>query len=420
MPRQEVERWFKKVEEKLAHAQHVECKVVYTTISANIDTELLWYTGTRHMDTAKSKYPITGYPKHPGRDTGRKIIDPDISGNRKSRLQKNIASQLGGNLSDNEDIIIRSGKLSDMLIEQVFTLAGCMRGISDPRLWENAIDELQGDIRNIRDMEDKKKIFGKAGKQLEELPNGEEWNEDSEKVSLMDNSISIVPQDMILPNSISGFEKLTVMLLSACFALKRLPSVLKRQALKKLDLSCSGIKEIPQGLEMLVNLKYLNLGDTRGLKDIPVGLLSKLCRLQYLAIHSILKNAEEMRELNKLEVFEGCFFNLGDLNMYACQRKLLYKHFILVCPLLYSGHNKYIPPASSKLVTFERIELNPRDVIILPYDVQQLHLKQCYGVRCLNDIGLRAAIDLKGCEVEFCDELETVFSSVISFGHSSI
>ncbi|KAK8329745.1 hypothetical protein V6Z12_A11G344700 [Gossypium hirsutum] len=141
-----------------------------------------------------------------------------------------------------------------------------------------------------------------ARMQLKELPNGEEWSEYLEKS---------------LPNSISSLEKFEVLLLlNACRELESFSPVLKLQALKKLNLERTGLKERPQGLEMLL------------LKKIPTGLLSKLCRLQYFVIHSILKNSEEMRELNKLEVFEGRFCNVGDLSTYAAQRKMLYKYSI--------------------------------------------------------------------------------------------
>ncbi|KAK8589056.1 hypothetical protein V6N13_087934 [Hibiscus sabdariffa] len=293
----------------------------------------------------------------------------------------------------------------------------------------------------------RKRFMVKAGKELKELPHEEEWSEDLEKVSLMCNSISTIPQTMkcpkfrrlttlllahnslkeipnsffehfpnlkildlsrndfeSLPNSLSSLEKLTVLLLTACFHLKSLPSLSKLQALKKLDIDCSGVKEIPEGLEMLLNLKYLNLGGP--FKDIPIGLLSKLFRLQYLAIHSIL-NAEHIRELSKLEVFEGCFSNIGGLNIYAYQRKKLHNYSILVCPRSFL----YVPPASSKLVTFESIDFNLGDEIILPHDIRQLHLNSCCGITSLNDIRLRDATDLKVCEVERCDKLESVFSS---------
>ncbi|KAG4177243.1 hypothetical protein ERO13_A11G285400v2, partial [Gossypium hirsutum] len=691
-PKQEVEGWIKKVEEKLAHAQHVEDKVSKgkylfrsclgklvdesiqamkevhaeghfpgsllvndpSTVAVNLPT-------TELVGTANVRDEIYQYLMGDdvgmigvwgmggiGKTTTMKDVHNRLLKERKfrkliwvtvpkdldiPRLQKNIASQLERNLSDDEDIIIRAGKVSEMLRRQgrhvlilddvwesfsledvgilkptsengcklvlttrsesivrsmefkkvqvpclpieeainlflskmklvvrecdglplaIVTLAGCMRGVIDPRVWENAVDELRGYIRNICNMEDKvhgclkfsyerlkqrdrecflycalypedykigkneliehwmeeglidemesrksmessgysilqnleencllergerdyknsvhmhdvvrdmalhitwKRFMVKARMQLKELPNGEEWSEDLEKISLMDNFISIIPQTMkfpkfpklttlllslnslkeipesffehfpnlkildlsynpfkSLPNSISSLEKLEVLLLNYCYELESFPSVLKLQALKKLNLRSTAINKIPQGLEMLVNLRYLNLGCTRRLKEIPTGLLSKLCRLQYLVIHSKLKNTEEVRELNKLEFFEGWFSNVGDLSTFAAQRKMLYAYSILVCPrnndMFYT-----VVLNSMKLVKFDGIEINSGDAVVLPYDIGQLHLRWCKGVRSLNDIGLRDATDLKKIVVETCNELEAVFSS---------
>ncbi|PPS08304.1 hypothetical protein GOBAR_AA12346 [Gossypium barbadense] len=201
----------------------------------------------------------------------------------------------------------------------------------------------------------RKRLIVKAYMLLKELPNKEEWIEDLEKVSLMRNFISIILQTMkfpkfpklttlflscnslkeipksffghfpnlkildlsgnpfkSLPNSISSLEKLDALLLNSCRKLESISLVFKLQALKKLNLENTRVEEILQGLEMLVILRYLNLRFIECLKEIPTGLLSKLCRLRYLVTHSMLKNTEEMKELNKLEVFEGWFCNMGN------------------------------------------------------------------------------------------------------------
>ncbi|XP_022734552.1 probable disease resistance protein At4g27220 [Durio zibethinus] len=410
----------------------------------------------------------------------------------------------------------------------IVTVAGCMRGISDPLLWENALNELRGYIRSIQDVQ--KKVFGclkfsydhlrqndrpcflfcalypedyeikkeeiieywmeerlidemgtrkamegcgysilqklvenyllerarevthikmhdvvrdmalditkkgflvKAGKQLKELPNEEEWTEDLEKASLMYNSISTIPPNMKspicqklttlllsrnsleeipesffghfpnlkildlsfnpltkLPNSISHLENLNALMLHDCYRLKNLPSLSKLQALKKLDLRRTSIKEIPQGLEMLVNLRYLNLGFT------------------YLAIHPASTGAEEIRESNKLEVFEGFISNLGDWNTYASQRKRLHKYLICV------SHSSFPGMDYSKMVKFRGCDINSGDGIILPYDIQLLEVTKCKGMRSLKDIcGFEDATDLKECRIEECEELESICPS---------
>ncbi|XP_050271474.1 probable disease resistance protein At1g61300 isoform X2 [Quercus robur] len=125
---------------------------------------------------------------------------------------------------------------------------------------------------------------------LRNFPNIEKWAENLEKVSLMHNYISEVPSNLspkcrrlstlllssnhtltlipnsffvhmhalqvldlsdtgleILPDSVSGLENLTALLLRGCYRLKYVPSLAKMKVLMKLDFSHSGIKEVPQG-----------------------------------------------------------------------------------------------------------------------------------------------------------------------------
>ncbi|WRX29049.1 NB-ARC - like 10 [Theobroma cacao] len=50
-----------------------------------------------------------------------------------------------------KDVVCECGGLPLAIV----TIAGCMRGISDPVVWRNALNELRGYIRNIDEMEDK-------------------------------------------------------------------------------------------------------------------------------------------------------------------------------------------------------------------------------------------------------------------------
>ncbi|GLT51636.1 hypothetical protein SLA2020_250330 [Shorea laevis] len=164
----------------------------------------------------------------------------------------------------------------------------------------------------------------KAGRKLTEVPNEHEWWAiDLNKVSLMANYISEIPigltprcptlstlilsgnpltkipeslfEDMsglkvldlsrtnieALPSSISKLEYLSALWLKGCERLKCLPSLGKIVELKKLDLRWAAIEVVPQGMEMLVSLEYLDLF-CKDLKEIPTGILSKLSSLQYL------------------------------------------------------------------------------------------------------------------------------------------
>ncbi|KAK9288299.1 hypothetical protein L1049_016750 [Liquidambar formosana] len=165
-----------------------------------------------------------------------------------------------------------------------------------------------------------------ASAQLRDLPDKEKWKEGLEKVSLMNNNILEIRSGVsprcqrlstllllgngglrripdsffvlmcmlrvldlsrtgieVLPKSIVDSENLVALLLRWCSKLKCLPSLAKLCALRKLDLNGSGIEEVPEGMEMLINLKYLNLKEEY-LKSLPCGILPRLRHLQCLIV----------------------------------------------------------------------------------------------------------------------------------------
>lgn len=87
-----------------------------------------------------------------------------------------------------------------------------------------------------------------------------------------------------LPNSISDLENLTALLLGRCCSLTSVPPLGKLRALQELDLSWTRIKEVPQGVDRLVNLKSLTMGWTEKLEMIPSGTLGRLFHLQQVIL----------------------------------------------------------------------------------------------------------------------------------------
>ncbi|GLT63116.1 hypothetical protein SLA2020_357010 [Shorea laevis] len=177
----------------------------------------------------------------------------------------------------------------------------------------------------------------KAGIALEKLPEEGEWRENLLKVSLMDNHIieipsslpspkcpmlttlllsnnriSIIPEAFFehmlglkildlswnkelsrLPSFVSKLEKLTTLLLRGCESLIEVPSLSNLLGLKKLDFSWTSIEELPQGLNMLTNLKYLGLGGR--LSETLDEPLQNLSKLQHLLVDANLNDKAEFK-----------------------------------------------------------------------------------------------------------------------------
>jgi disease resistance protein RPS2 len=159
----------------------------------------------------------------------------------------------------------------------------------------------------IRDMaiqilQENSQVMVKAGAQLKELPDAEEWTENLVRVSLTQNGFEEIPSshsprcpylstlllchnrllgfiadsffkqlhglkvlDLTwtgiekLPDSISDLLSLTALLLNNCKKLRHVPSLKKLRALKRLDLSRTALEKMPQGMECLTNLRYLRM-----------------------------------------------------------------------------------------------------------------------------------------------------------------
>ncbi|XP_039170405.1 probable disease resistance protein At4g27220 [Eucalyptus grandis] len=133
-----------------------------------------------------------------------------------------------------------------------------------------------------------------------------------------------------LPDSISELESLEALLLQGCSSLRFIPYVGKLRSLRKLDLTeCRSLGEVPEGMEMLANLRYLALLVAE-IQTLSEGVLGKLVNLQYLAINELRVGEEvkllEVDELycsvSDVEMFNACVGCL-ERNGSACYRLMM-------------------------------------------------------------------------------------------------
>ncbi|GAB4829825.1 hypothetical protein Ancab_040664 [Ancistrocladus abbreviatus] len=277
----------------------------------------------------------------------------------------------------------------------------------------------------------------RAREQLRDLPCEEQWIEDLNKILLMRNEMKLIqPSDppkcpnlqtfllqdnwklqqisdsffshmkglmyldftdcrdiRRLPDSISNLENLRALVLRHCWALTYVPSLVKLRKLKELDLSwCSKLEDAPDGMEELVNLRYLNIMDSEKLVLRWDCLSSKLPNLEDLRLEPSINNimAKDLMKLEKLERLEGWWVrDIQDLNSYA---KSLHpyqlKHYGIVV-----GPNLPSPFGLERCLdrTMHIIGYRPsEEILVLPCDLQELIMvsSDFGGVRSLVDLGV--------------------------------
>ncbi|TYG49197.1 hypothetical protein ES288_D10G075000v1 [Gossypium darwinii] len=304
------------------------------------------------------------------------------------------------------------------------------------------------------------RVLVEAGVRLMEPPNVQEWNKDLEKVSLMENwglqlpyplqmsppkcpilttfllsncRITSIPEGffkhmhalkildlsknpiMSLPISIANLKNLTALLLGECQNLEKEPSLSKLKFLKELDLHATNIKQVPNGMENLSRLKYLNLNHVE-LDEIPIGIVSNLSLLQNLIIGEMLIRGEELHGLKKLEILKVTFYDLQSFNIYV--QSLHYQEE----PREYVIH---VGKMGCRNAIYSRkyIELCGCDFyinqIMLPPNIEELCIEECY-LHCREEdllfsklikVPLPTFASLKFLYIHRCKNIKKLFSA---------
>ncbi|XP_016194519.2 probable disease resistance protein At4g27220 isoform X2 [Arachis ipaensis] len=214
--------------------------------------------------------------------------------------------------------------------------------------------DMQNSVRNMACyiLKESERLIVRCGKELTGIPHLQEWTADLELVSLdrnmikeipagispncprlstlilSSNCISSIPECFFthmkslaildlshnrrltsLPDSLSDLTCLVSLLLHECYALAKVPPLGRLQKLSRLVISQTKV-EVVLGLEMLTNLRWLDLSFNKKLRLESGRVLRGLTNLQYLNLFdATLLNVEieDVQGLTTLEYFLGGF-----------------------------------------------------------------------------------------------------------------
>jgi sentrin-specific protease 7 len=132
-----------------------------------------------------------------------------------------------------------------------------------------------------------------------------------------------------LPNSITKLRYLVSLVLRECKSLKHVPPLGELQTLSRLVITESSIEEAPQGLDKLLNLKWLDFCNNKSL-NFEFGTLSNLTKMQYLDLRDTCAviRVEDIQGMKKLERFGG-IFDIKDYHNYV-QKMPEFKMYYLI------------------------------------------------------------------------------------------
>ncbi|KAJ6854662.1 hypothetical protein NC651_039573 [Populus alba x Populus x berolinensis] len=323
----------------------------------------------------------------------------------------------------------------------------------------------------IRDMAihillENSQVMVRAGAHLKELPDAEEWTENLTRVSLMQNQIKAIPSSYSprcpylstlllcqnrwlgfiansffkqlhglkvldlsctgiknLPDSVSDLVSLTALLLNDCWRLRHVPSLKKLRELRRLDLSCTTLEKMPQGMKCLTNLRYLRMNGC-GEKEFPSGILPKLPHLQVFVLEEFFKDlyapitveGKEVGSLRNLETLECHFKGVSDFVEHLRSRDgiLSLSTYRISIGMLDEDFWEYIDFFPSKTVGLSNLSINrDRDFQVKFLNGVQGLVCQCIDAKSLCDVlSLEKATELEEISIRGCNNMESLFSSL--------
>ncbi|KAI3465704.1 hypothetical protein Pfo_022367 [Paulownia fortunei] len=291
----------------------------------------------------------------------------------------------------------------------------------------------------------------KSGHGLRVLPVENEWPPDLERVSLMRNDLSslccepkcpklctlllqynsidkgILPTffrhlqnlevlDLSytgidnLPESLSHLESLHALLLRSCWNLWCVPTLSKLKKLRVLDLTYTPIEHMPEGMDMLENLQHLSLSYTRisGAASLPLvnykflESLSLICLLESSGGQNLVDVLASCSSLVELEVSFSCMQDFDRYIMSGHWGWLENFKFLIG----YQTSSVHIGKNSIGFFGVDIHEILGPDWLI--GKVIELAIHACPSITHLPVFITAAASKLQCCRIQYCEQMEFI------------
>ncbi|KAF3966463.1 hypothetical protein CMV_009440 [Castanea mollissima] len=298
-----------------------------------------------------------------------------------------------------------------------------------------------------------------GGLGLTKPPKDDDWK-NAKEIYLMDNELSILPENPRCPN-------LSALFLPRNYKLRMIPPSFfdYMPALQILNLSRTGIKSLPDSLIRLVSLKRLFLNDCHRLMTLSpkVGNL-KLLEVLDLEGAKIMDLPMEIKELTNLKCLEVSFYgytsngrramqsnavvpcgvisalsqleelnidvNPDDARWDACVEDIVTE----VCTLTRFTVGRHVKRIMSRVPRDVEFELErwerclryingvgvPRDIKNVLQHVTAFFLDRHVTVKKLSDFGTRNMKQLKCCVVGECNEVQVIIDAQDAYGEDGI
>ncbi|XP_060209988.1 probable disease resistance protein At1g61190 [Lycium barbarum] len=223
-----------------------------------------------------------------------------------------------------------------------------------------------------------------------------------------------------LPSCISNLGSLRALSLRGCRGLRSVPPLGKLKNLWVLDLHGTGIKEVPQGMGNLVELKFLDMGEIDLKKGLAKEILPKPSRLRYLKLPVCIDaRGEDLASLELLEEFEGRFCDLHNFNKFMTSRRSYERDWWFDIHVWDADKGTILESEFGDCIlrrvivenlTIEAGGGEAPTSIILPHCIDILDISNCNGLSsCLMDNFLsRTTLRGLNCEISLCDDIEWI------------